>query len=149
MSTEVKNVSNPLTLVLNIKSEADAIKVQEFLANETTKKTINEALENIRTVHFARFVFLSKLQLAVITSYDGDFDVYIQRFADDLGEIFNVLLKLMTGTDGLFPVWENLADLKKYIKKNDRSHINGVLQSEFCAYPTLTVQDILKKSKQA
>jgi len=148
MSKEVKNVSNPLTLVLNIKS-GNTEKVQKFLALEKTNTKINEALKNIGTVHFARFVFLSTSELAVITSYDGDFDVYIQRFADDLGEIFNVLLKFMTGTDGLFPVWDNLANLKEYIKKNDRSHINGVLQSEFCAYPTLTVLDILKKSKQA
>lgn len=143
MSKEVQQVSNPLTLVLNIKSSKDALEVQKYLANPETKAKIRNAMIKIGTVHFARFVFLSELELAVITSYDGDFKTYIQAFSDNLEEIFNKLLQYMHDTQGLIPVSENLKSLLNYIKRNDRSYVGGKLQQQFCAYPTLYVYDIL------
>lgn len=143
MSTEVKNVSNPLTLVLNIKSKADAKKVQEFLAMETTKTTINTALEAVGTVHFARFVFLSESELAIITSYDGDFEAYVDAFIDQLHSIFDTLLSFMIGGAEVTPIKKKTDEFLAYIKTHDRSRVGGVLQQEFCAYPNLTVAAIL------
>jgi hypothetical protein len=139
----ITQVSNPLTFVFNIKSEADALKVQQLLADPENKAIIQNAMRTIGTVHFARFVFLSPLQLAVITTYDGDFDKYIQAFTDKLGGIFNALLNFMHHPEGLIPVENNLALFQQFIRDNDRSRVNGVLQPEFSAYPTLTVYDIL------
>jgi hypothetical protein len=93
-------------------------------------------------VHFARFVFLAPLQLSVITSYDGDFVQYIQAFTDELGDIFDTLLKYMVDAPPL-PVKDNLKPFLEYIENNDRSRIGGVLQTFYSAYPTLTVFDIL------
>ncbi len=135
MSTQV---SKPLTLVMNIKSPADFEDLQRLLSDETIRNSINNALTEIGTVHFARFVFLSQTQLAVITSYDGDFDVYIRAFTHFLGDIFDKLLSHMSDAPPL-PVQDNIAEFLAYVAKNDRSH--G--QSFFSAYPTLTVQDIL------
>lgn len=145
MSTpnEVPSVSNPLTFVFNIKSKEDALEVQQLLANPETKETIARAMSSIGTVHFARFVFLSELQLAVITTYDGDFDKYIQAFTDQLGGIFDALLVHMVHPEGLIPVSENLSLFKQYIRDNDRSFVNGELQPQYSAYPNLTVFDIL------
>ena len=51
------------------------------------------ALNKLRNVHFARFVFLNNnTQLAVITTYDGAFEAYINEFIDAIGDIFNALL---------------------------------------------------------
>ena len=93
-------------------------------------------------MHFARFVFLNELQLAVITSYDGSFDVYIKAFTVYLGDIFDQLLSRMKDAPPL-PVAQNLPQFLTYIQDNDRSRVKGQLQSLYSAYPTLTVKDIL------
>ena len=142
-AVQQQQVSNPLTFVFNIKSQEDALQVRALLADPNNKETINRALTSIGTVHFARFVFLSELQLAVITTYDGDFDKYIQAFTDQLGGIFDALLQHMIHPEGLIPVSENLELFQEFIRENDRSFVDGELQPEYSAYPTLTVYDIL------
>ncbi|NOX49320.1 MAG: hypothetical protein GXP16_02140 [Gammaproteobacteria bacterium] len=139
-------VSKPLTLVMNIKSPEDFAELQKLLAEIEAKppgeNPINNALIKIGPVHFARFVFLSETQLAVITSYDGDFVEYIQAFTDELGDIFDALLSHMSSPPPL-PVKDNLKPFLEYIMDNDRSRVNGELGSLFSAYPELTVVDIL------
>jgi len=131
---------------MNIKTQADAIKIQKLLAGFEAMpegaNPINVALTKIGTVHFARFVFLSELQLAVITSYDGDFVQYIQDFTNEIGGIFNTLLACMQDAPPL-PVENNLRAFVEYVQANDRSRVNGELQPLYSAYPTLTVRDIL------
>ena len=135
-------ISNPLTLVMNIKSPADFEALQKLLggigAKPPGENPINNALTKVGTVHFARFVFLSQTQLAVITSYDGDFDVYIKAFTHYLGDIFDALLSHMSDAPPL-PVKDNIAKFLAYVKENDRSHD----QPLYSAYPTLSVADIL------
>ena len=148
--TNQPQVSFPLTLVMNLKSEADAKEVAlllEKLEALGDDNPINKALTKIGTVHFARFVFLAPLQLAVITSYDGPFDTYIEAFAADIGDIFDKLLKHMVDHPPL-PVQEHLADFLEYVQKNDRSIIDGVRQPLYSAYPKLTVFTILNQAKQ-
>lgn len=139
-------VSNPLTLVMNIKSPQDFLELQKLLMEISAKppgqNPIDNALTKIGTVHFARFVFLSETQLAVITSYDGDFVQYIQAFTDELGDIFDALLSHMSNPPPL-PVKANLKPFLEYIMINDRSRINGELAPLYSAYPELTVVDIL------
>lgn len=142
MSTQV---SHPLTLVMNLKSATDVPALAKLLVEG--QPDIDHALEQVGTVHFARFVFLSPTQLAVITSYDGSFPVYIQAFTEYLGEIFDALLSYMKDAPPL-PVKDHLKDFEAYIIANDRSRIDGLLQSLYCAYPNLTVQDILALERQ-
>jgi hypothetical protein len=45
------------------------------------------ALTKLNIVHFARFVFLeNNTKLAVITTYDGTFEDYINDFIDEIGK---------------------------------------------------------------
>lgn len=137
MSTQV---SHPLTLVMNLNSASDGPALAKVLAEN--QPAIDQALTNVGTVHFARFIFLSPTELAVITSYDGSFPVYIEAFTNYLGAIFDALLSFMKDAPPL-PVKDNLKEFLDYIMENDRSRIDGELQSIYCAYPNLTVQDIL------
>jgi hypothetical protein len=145
---------NPLTLVMPLSPGAEA-KVGELLASQ--QAAIDNALSVVGTVHFARFVLFDAaspnlaptpgssgpFSLAVITTYDGDFDIYIQDFVAQLGDVFNALLELTPDAAGLVPVKDNVAAFTAWIKQNDLSQQppNGGL-SQYAAYP-YTVQTIL------
>jgi len=127
---------------MNIKSPEDFEALKKLLGGiadgPPDENPINKALTEVGTVHFARFVFLSQTQLAVITAYDGSFDVYIRAFTHFLGDIFDTLLSHMCDAPPL-PVKDNIAEFLAYIQANDLSY--G--QTFYSAYPTLSVQDIL------
>lgn len=136
-------VQNPLTLIMKIKSESDFKqlnqKLREIQSLPSNENPITVALSEIATVHFARFTFLdNNTKLAVITSFDGDFDRYIMDFVEHIGDVFNTLLIHMENAPPL-PVQEHHKDFLKYVKNNDVPS----LQPFYSAYPNLTVLDIL------
>lgn len=141
-------VANALTLVMTIKSPEDRVLLKAMITKLQSlppdKNPIAVALAKLGNVHFARFVFLGDDKLAVITSYDDDFDSYILSFADAIGEIFNQLLEHMKDHPPI-PIQKNLKEFLEYVKKNDLS----CEPPFFSAYPTLKVQDILTLQKKA
>ena len=101
-----KAVQSPLTLVMKIKSDAAYQELKALLNQMQSappdRNPIWVALNKLRNVHFARFVFLNNnTQLAVITTYDGAFEAYINEFIDAIGDIFNALLQRMDGAPPL------------------------------------------------
>lgn len=140
-------VASPLTLVMTIKSPQDLAELKGLLAKLQSlppdKNPITVALTKLATVHFARFVFLSDRQLAVITTYDGTFENYIDAFVDAIGGVFDQLLAHMADAPPL-PVSANRQKFLEYVKKND---LKG-LPPFYSAYPDLKVLDILTLQKQ-
>jgi hypothetical protein len=140
-------VASPLTLVMDIKSKEDYSKlkarIEELQSLPPEKNPIINALNQIGTVHFARFVFLSEQQLAVITTYDGDFDRYIDAFVNSIGKLFDEILQHMKDAPPL-PVSEHRKEFLDYIKKHDIPAV----QPFYSAYPTLRVLDILELQKK-
>jgi hypothetical protein len=135
-------VQNPLTLIMTIKSPADyqqlAGLLQKLQSAPPAQNPIAVALNKLKNVHFARFVFLaSNTQLAVITTYDGSFEHYINEFVDEIGDVFNALLAHMSGAPPL-PVQKNRDAFMAYVKANDLRCIEPF----YSAYPTSTVLDI-------
>ena len=135
-------VQSPLTLVMKIKSEGDFSQLngmlQHFQGSPPDQNPIHVALDKLAIVHFARFVFLnSNTELAVITSYDGSFDDYINEFIDTIGDVFNALLAHIDGAPPI-PVQANRQAFLDYVKQND---FRG-LDPFYSAYPTSTVLDI-------
>jgi len=102
------------------------------------KNPIWVALDKLKTVHFARFVFLDKTKLAVITTYDGSFDTYINEFIDEIGDVFNAVLQHMYGAPPI-PVQQHRQAFLDYVRAND---LRG-LEPFYSAYPTATVVTIL------
>jgi hypothetical protein len=139
-----RQVQSPLTLVMKIKSPADyqALRLRldqiQSLPPDQNRSTV--ALTNIKTVHFARFVFLeNNTRLAVITSFDGDFKKYVMDFVDKLGEIFDFFLTHMEGAPPL-PVKTHPDEFLQYVMANDVPCVGPF----FSAYPTLPVIKILQ-----
>lgn len=136
-------VQSPLTLVMTIKSPEDFAQLSGLLAKLQSappeQNPIWVALTKLKTVHFARFVFLANnTQLAVITTYDGSFDKYINDFIDEIGDVFNALLSHMADAPPL-PVQQNRDAFLAYVKKNDLRAIEPF----YSAYPQAPVVTIL------
>ena len=139
---EAKPVQTPLTLVMTIKSEEDAKALQELLTHihslPPEQNPIVVALEEIGTVHFARFTFLEdNTKLAVITTFDGSFERYILDFVNSIGHIFDKLLEHMADAPPL-PVREHRQEFLQYVRDHDLPS----LEPFYSAYPKLTVLDI-------
>jgi hypothetical protein len=137
-----KPVQNPLTLVMKIKSPANqqalAALLQQIQSAPLDQNPIWKALDKLNNVHFARFVFLNgNTSLAVITTYDGTFEDYINEFVDEIGDVFNALLAHMDGAPPL-PVQQNRQAFLDYVRTNDLRAIEPF----YSAYPKATVLDI-------
>ncbi len=135
-------VQNPLTLIMTIRSEADYQQLhgllQKIQSAPVDHNPIWIALNKLKIVHFARFVFLeNNTKLAVITTYDGTFGDYINDFIDAIGDVFNALLAHMDGAPPL-PVQQNRQQFLDYVTAND---LRGI-EPFYSAYPKATVLDI-------
>jgi hypothetical protein len=133
---------------MTIKSPEDlaalAAKLRRITA-DPDKDPIRAALQKLGTVHFARFVFLeNNSKLAVITTYDGDFETYIQDFVDEIGNEFNAILEHMKDAPPL-PVQKNREKFLEYVRKNDLQALPGF----FSAYPASSVLDIRAALRKA
>lgn len=137
-----KAIQSPLTLVMTIRSTEDfqALNtlIQKIQSAPPEQNPIWVALDKLRIVHFARFVFLeNNTRLAIITTYDGSFDDYLNEFIDEIGDVFNALLQHMDVAPPL-PVQQNRGAFRDYVKANDLGGIGPF----YSAYPQSTVLDI-------
>jgi hypothetical protein len=134
-------VQNPLTLVMTIRSPEDRAALDATLLQLQSlpreRNPIVTALDMIGTVHFARFVFLDETHLAVITTYDGDFEVYINEFVDHIGEVFDALLAHVADAPPR-PVQQHRAEFLDFLQAHDLRCIPPF----YSAYPERTVLDI-------
>lgn len=139
-------VQNPLTVVMKAKSPEDyaALRhaVEALQALPPDKNPITVAFNKIGTVHFGRFAFLGNDQLGVITTYDGEFDVYINEFIDNIGDVFNTLLAHVENAPPL-PVQTHRQEFLNYVHSVDC----GCVEPFYSAYPEHTVLDILNVTR--
>jgi hypothetical protein len=134
-------VQSPLTLVMPVRPDARAAlraEVEQLQALPRDRNPVITALDAIGTVHFARFVFLDDDErLAVITTYDGDFERYIMDFVDHIGPVFDMLLRHMVDPPPL-PVQQHPEEFLAYVRRHDL----GCVGPFYSAYPTRPVIDI-------
>jgi hypothetical protein len=126
-------VQNALNLMLTIKP-GQTETILAYLAENSS--TINAALTQVGTVHFARFLYIPNTQyLFVITAYDGDFETYLMAFTKILGDVFNKLLSCVDPAPPL-PVQDNPQAFSDFVQKNNLT--SGL----YSAYPQCTVTQI-------
>ena len=135
-------VASPLTLVMTIKSEKDYQDLKNLLEGlqklPPRQNPIRVALTKLGVVHFARFVFLSNSQLAIITTYDGSFEDYIDAFINEIGGVFDQLFAHIKDAPPL-PTSDHRKEFLDYVKGHDLRCIEPF----YSAYPDLKVLDIL------
>ena len=147
-STAPIPVATPLTLVMEAKSPQDLQALKALIAGMQGKppdqNPIRLALNRLRIVHYARFVFLDDRHLAVITTFDGSFDDYIDAFVNTIGDVFNALMAHVKDAPPL-PVQKFRKEFLAYVKAHDK----GAVQPFYSAYPELTVGEILGLQHEA
>jgi hypothetical protein len=129
-------------MVMKAKSPEDYAALQRLIEHfqslPSEQNPVITALNKIGTVHFARFAFLGNNQLGVITTYDGDFAVYINEFIDTIGDVFNALMAHVDDAPPL-PVQTYRQEFLDYVRSVDV----GCVGTFYSAYPERTVLDIL------
>lgn len=143
---------NPLTCVLPLRPSVEPAVVLGVLARLNTRT--QAALDAVGTVHFARFVLLDSsadnlsprldgtggpYKLAIVTSYDGDFDKYIRAFAAYLPDVFGEILAVTADWphDTDLSTGANVDAFVEYVRTHDLAQITPNRElSMYRAYET-------------
>jgi cytochrome P450 len=137
-------VQNALTAVMEIKQpQALHARALKLILSQAYQQVV-DVLDQVGTVHFARFVFLEHdTKLALITTYDGAFDNYIENYIEVAGDLFDLMLEHIKDAPPL-PVRQFRDEFIAYVERADL-----VSDSQFySAYGDLTVQDILGQQRR-
>ena len=150
MSTQ-RPIQTPLTSINTIKAPVEEHKaaLQQVLKEEWDAAL--KALEDNGTVHFARFVFFDD-KFAIITTYDGSFETYMQFFMKSLTSLF---MKLGAHLEGSVAPPKDPNDPEE-MARFAREFTAGVRSTDYppeigfySAYPTLGVQQIRGNAAKA
>ncbi len=128
-------VQRGLNLCLQLKSPAQMPALLQAIGSQ--QEAINQALDSLHYVHFARFLPTNDgASLWVITVFDGDLESYLMDFVKVLGEPFNAMLAFVQDAPRL-PVQAYPRDFCDWVHLN-----NTTLAQPWSAYKELTVIDI-------
>ena len=111
--SNVKPIQQPLSLVLKLK---------------TSPKPPSSSLAPIGL----------PTTLLLSTVYDGDFDIYLDKFIDSSHQAFDLVLPNVENGPPT-PVLEHRQEFHDFVRKNNIGPIPGTF---FSAYPTMSVNDI-------
>ena len=106
--------------------------VGEALLHEKGK----EALDSVGTVHFSDWVPFENIHMGFFTIYDGDFEPYVQDFADKSTVVFDTVFPHVIGAPPT-SVAKNAQAFYQWALKENNPPIGF-----YSAYPGLSVQDI-------
>ena len=137
-------LQQPLNVVMRIRmptfEHAEALK--KVIA--TGAPRIELRLTQSRHVHFAWFLFIENdTKLALFTTYDGDFDAYIEHFALAIGPLFDKIFEHIEDAPAL-PVDRNPKAFVDAIRRYNAPPAAGYF---FSAYPTVSVASIVDMPK--
>jgi hypothetical protein len=129
--------SNEFTLLLRLKS-GGAERMRRRYADPNFAEQRQGIMDGMRTVHDVRFViFDDDTRLFFASTFDGDWDTYINDFATSIPDYLDRGFGEAEGYPGI-----RSPDIKDWIVKHQ------VTAADFySAYPNASVRDILKAQK--
>ena len=130
--------SNEFTLIMNLKP-GGAERLRKLLASEPKFTSQNQPLiDRMGTVHDMRFViFDNDTRLLFASTFDGDWDAYINDFAAYIPNEINMIFGEVEGFPGI-----SSPDVKDVIVEHQVSSTFF-----YSAYPNESVKDIWKAMK--
>lgn len=112
------NMQRMMNLVLPLKDKTAIGRAQAAMAIGSHLDEIYAGLDNVGTVHFARFVIIDN-NLCMLSTYDGDFSNYIRDFVAQLGTVFDAVVALIEGGDAMIPTRDNIDAFINWVHDHD------------------------------
>jgi hypothetical protein len=122
-----------LLLFMSIKPEQGLALLEEAEATREQGYAMSDA---VGTLHFSDWVLFEDNHLGFFTIYDGDFEKYIQYFAEKTSLAFNTIFPHIVGAPPT-PVEKNAHAFYEWALENNHPSIGF-----YSAYPGLSVIDI-------
>lgn len=112
------NLQRMMNLVMPLKDKSPIGRAKAALAIAQNKDAIYAGLDNVGTVHFARFVIVND-NICMFSVYDGDFTNYIRDFIATIGSVFNAVVELVEGGDAVIPSEHNVEAFIDWVHAHD------------------------------
>lgn len=113
-----ENVQRMMNLIMPLKDPSPVGRAKAALAIAQNVDEIFDGLDNVGTVHTARFLLLDG-NLCMISVYDGDFSNYIRDFIVTIGSVFDDVMRLVEGGDALIPTTQNVERFIDWVHDHD------------------------------
>jgi hypothetical protein len=130
------NVQRMMNLIMPLKDKSAIGRALAALAIAQNKDEIYAGLDNVGTVHFARFVIVDD-NICMFSVYDGDFTNYIRDFIVTIGSVFDAVVELVEGGEKVIPSAENVEKFIDWVHDHDAYQVSDV------------ATDILRDQEQA
>jgi hypothetical protein len=112
------NVMRMMNLVMPLKDKSPIGRAKAALAIAQNKDEIYAGLDNVGTVHFARFVIVAD-NICMFSVYDGDFTNYIRDFIATIGSVFDAVVGLVDGGDAVIPSEQHVEAFIDWVHAHD------------------------------
>lgn len=113
-----ENNQRMMNLVMPLRDTTPLGRAEAALAIAQNVDQIFSGLDNVGTVHFARFVIIEN-NICMISVYDGDLSNYIRDFVITIGGLFDDVLYHVEGGDALRPVTKNVDTVIDWLCAHD------------------------------
>lgn len=113
-----ENMQRMMNLVMPLKDPSPIGRAKAALAVAANVDEIFAGLDNVGTVHNARFLLLGN-NLCMLSVYDGDFSNYIRDFIGTIGSVFDAIMDLVEGGETLKPTEKNIERFIDWVHEHD------------------------------
>ncbi len=113
-----ENLQRMMNLIMPLKDGSPLGRAKAALAIAQNVDEIFSGLDNVGTVHFARFLLIDN-NICMISVYDGDFSNYIRDFIATIGSVFDDVLALVEGSETLTPTTEHVEEFIDWVNAHD------------------------------
>ncbi len=112
------SLQNMMNLVMPLKDKSPIGRAKAALAIAQNVDEIYAGLNNVGTVHTARFVIVDG-NLCMFSVYDGDFSNYIRDFIATIGSVFNAIVALVEDGEAVIPCEVNVEAFIDWVHAHD------------------------------
>jgi hypothetical protein len=127
------NVQRMMNLVMPLKDKSAVGRAKAALAIAQNKDEIYAGLDNVGTVHFARFVIIDN-NICMLSVYDGDFTNYIRDFIATIGSVFDNVVELVVGGEDVIPSELHVEKFIDWVHDHDMYQVpddaTGILRNQ-------------------
>lgn len=113
-----ENLQRMMNLVMPLNDPSPVGRAKAAFAIAQNVEEIFAGLDNVGTVHFARFVLIGDY-ICMISVYDGDFNNYIRDFIATVGSVFDAVISLVDGGDEMIPTAHNIETFIEWVRAHD------------------------------